>query len=106
VRRETLTGRSLRRLLALTLIGVGCRGSDERFSRAVPQVSHAAARFKEWLATRYHTPQDDLGQPMDLESGARQAQFGFLVGLEIADADERPAWKRGDFFERTFAEIR
>jgi Zn-dependent M28 family amino/carboxypeptidase len=66
----------------------------------------AAARFKEWLATRYHTPQDDLGQPMDLESGARQAQFGFLVGLEIADADERPAWKRGDFFERTFAEIR
>ncbi len=62
----------------------------------------AAARFKEWFATRYHSPQDDLGQPMDFESGARQAQFGFLVGLEIANADERPAWKKGDFFERTF----
>jgi hypothetical protein len=61
-----------------------------------------AARFKEWLATRYHLPQDDLGQPMDLESGAREAQFAFLVGLEIADARERPVWKPGDFFGRTF----
>ena len=66
----------------------------------------APARFKEWLATRYHTPQDDLGQPMDLESGARHAQLGFLVGLEIANADERPAWKKGDFFERTFGRER
>jgi hypothetical protein len=62
----------------------------------------APARFKEWFATRYHTPQDDLGQPMDFESGARQAQLVFLVGVEIANADERPAWKKGDFFERTF----
>ena len=62
----------------------------------------APARFKEWFATRYHTPQDDVGQPMDLESGARSAQFEFLVGLEIANTAERPAWKKGDFFERTF----
>jgi Zn-dependent M28 family amino/carboxypeptidase len=62
----------------------------------------AAARFKNWLATRYHLPQDDVGQPMDLEAGARQAQLEFLVGLEIANADERPAWKAGDFFGRTF----
>jgi hypothetical protein len=40
---------------------------------------------------------------MDLESGARNAQLEFLVGLEIANAQERPAWKKGDFFERTFA---
>jgi hypothetical protein len=62
----------------------------------------AAARFREWLATRYHTPQDDLDQPMDLEAGARHAQLAFLVGLEVADEDQRPAWKAGDFFQRTF----
>jgi hypothetical protein len=66
----------------------------------------APARFKEWLATRYHTPQDDLDQPMDLESGARNAQLEFLVGLEIANADQRPAWKEGDFFGRTFGRKR
>ncbi len=66
----------------------------------------APARFKKWLATRYHTPQDDMDQPMDLEAGARNAQLEFLVGLEIANADERPAWKKGDFFERTFGRMR
>jgi Zn-dependent M28 family amino/carboxypeptidase len=66
----------------------------------------APARFKEWLATRYHLPQDDVDQPMDLESGARNAQLEFLVGLEIANAAERPAWKEGDFFERTFGRTR
>jgi Zn-dependent M28 family amino/carboxypeptidase len=66
----------------------------------------APARFKEWLATRYHTPQDDVDQPMDLEAGARNAQLEFLVGLEIANADQRPAWKEGDFFQRTFGRQR
>ncbi len=62
----------------------------------------APAIFREWGRTRYHTPQDDLGQPMDLSAGARHAQLNFLVGLEIANADERPAWKPGDFFGRMF----
>jgi hypothetical protein len=47
-----------------------------------------------------------VDQPMDLESGARNAQLEFLVGLEIANADERPAWKEGDFFGRTFGRKR
>jgi Zn-dependent M28 family amino/carboxypeptidase len=62
----------------------------------------AAARFQEYLAKRYHLPQDDLEQPIDLESGARHAQMNFLVGLEVANTDQRPAWKAGDFFARTF----
>ncbi len=66
----------------------------------------APARFREWFATRYHTPQDDVDQPMDLASGARSAQLEFLIGLVIANAAERPAWKAGDFFERTFGRSR
>jgi hypothetical protein len=63
----------------------------------------APARFREWLATRYHTPQDDLSQPMDLQAGSRHAQVAFLVGLEVANADERPVWKPGDFFGTMFS---
>jgi len=66
----------------------------------------APARFREWLATRYHTPQDDLGQPMVIEGGARQAQLNLLVGLAVANADERPAWKAGDFFGERFGRRR
>lgn len=29
-------------------------------------------------------------------------QFNLLVGLEVANADERPAWKAGDFFGEMF----
>jgi Peptidase family M28/PA domain len=63
----------------------------------------ASARFREWLATRYHTPQDDLSQPMDLQAGSRHAQVAFLVGLEVANADEKPVWKPGDFFGTMFS---
>ena len=62
----------------------------------------AAARFGQWMRTRYHTPQDDLGQPMDFEAGARHAQLAFLTGLGIANADARPVWKPGDFFGTMF----
>jgi hypothetical protein len=66
----------------------------------------AAARFREWGRTRYHTPQDDLGQPMDLEAGSRHAQLNFLVGLDVANSEEAPAWKPGDFFGKTFGQAR
>lgn len=62
----------------------------------------AADRFRKWLATRYHLPQDDLEQPLNLEAGARHAQLNFLAGLEVANAEQRPAWKAGDFFGKTF----
>ena len=87
-----MTRGSLHRLLALMLIGLVRSDQYSFVRRGVPSLFpfmglrsdsgvDAAARFKEWLATRYHTPQDDLGQPMDFDSGARQAQFGFLVGV-------------------------
>jgi hypothetical protein len=66
----------------------------------------AAARFREWGQTRYHTPQDDLDQPIDFKAGARHAQLAFLVGLEVANAENRPAWKPGDFFGRMFGRSR
>jgi hypothetical protein len=63
----------------------------------------APGRLREWLSTRYHTPQDDLGQPLDFKAGARHAQLNVLVGLDVANADTRPRWKAGDFFGTTFS---
>jgi hypothetical protein len=62
----------------------------------------AAGRFQEWLAKRYHTPQDDLGQPLDFEAGARHVQLNVAVGRSVADADAKPEWKPGDFFGTKF----
>ena len=71
--------------------------------RSSPGVD-APARFREWLSTRYHTPQDDLTQPMDFAAGARHTELNVIIGREIANAETRPAWKPGDFFERTFGQ--
>lgn len=51
---------------------------------------------------RYHRPSDDMTQPMDMEAAARFARAYFLIGQEIAAADERPRWNPGDFFGERF----
>jgi hypothetical protein len=60
------------------------------------------ALFQQWLTTWYHRPSDDLGRPRDLEAGAAHANLALLVALDVANAEERPAWKPGDFFGERF----
>jgi hypothetical protein len=55
-----------------------------------------------WIKTIYHTPKDEMGQPIDYSVGVQVANFDFGIGLEVANADARPAWKPGDFFGDTF----
>ncbi len=58
--------------------------------------------LKKWLVTRYHTPLDNMDQPMDLDSAAKGAVLNFLVGYQVAQHDEAPTWNKGDFFGTTF----
>jgi hypothetical protein len=58
--------------------------------------------IKEWMRTRYHTPQDDLQQPIDWSATLPLAEFDFRLGLAVANSETRPEWKPDDFFGRTF----
>jgi Zn-dependent M28 family amino/carboxypeptidase len=58
--------------------------------------------LRKWLTTRYHTPADNMDQPIDYESGAKGAQLNFLIGYRIAEQAARPEWNAGDFFGKTF----
>jgi hypothetical protein len=60
------------------------------------------ALVKKWLVTRYHTPLDNIDQPLDYESGAKAARVNFLVGYELAQSDHSPQWNRGNFFGSRF----
>jgi hypothetical protein len=62
-----------------------------------------AAFLAEWLRTRYHTPRDDIQQPLDFASAAAAGQLLFLIGQDVAAAAERPAWNEDSFFGKTFA---
>lgn len=62
-----------------------------------------AHRFwKWWCANRYHTPFDDMRQPMDLTATMEYLKPMVLVGWDIANAPQRPIWNAGDFFGETF----
>src|SRR5579872_15487 len=58
--------------------------------------------LKKWLVTRYHTPLDNMDQPIDFDSMAKGAVMNFLVGYRVAQHDGEPAWNKGDFFGTTF----
>ena len=70
--------------------------------KAVDPKVNALELEKKWAVTRYHTPADNMEQPMDLDSAAKMSLVNFLVGYEIAQRDAPPAWNKGDFFGTTF----
>ena len=57
---------------------------------------------QQWRAATYHQPQDDLRGVFDWPAGVKYAQLNFLVGYQVAQADTRPTWNKGDFFGRRF----
>jgi Zn-dependent M28 family amino/carboxypeptidase len=60
-------------------------------------------QWQDFLAHRYHRVNDDLSQPIDWESGARYARLNYLISRQLADADQRPLWYKGDYFGDLFA---
>jgi Zn-dependent M28 family amino/carboxypeptidase len=63
---------------------------------------NGAQVMSQWLVTIYHSPKDDLSQPIVWESGARYARAVYEVGRLVANAPDRPQWTPGDFFGTTF----
>ena len=60
-------------------------------------------RFRDFLATHYHKPSDQLDLPIDWEAGAKFARLNYLIAREIADAPQAPRWYGDSFFGTTLA---
>ena len=58
--------------------------------------------IKKWGVTRYHTPLDNMEQPIDFDAAAKGAVMNFLVGYQVAQHDRVPSWNKRDFFGTTF----
>ena len=54
--------------------------------------SESERRYREWYATRYHLPQDDLTTPIDWEAAGKFNRFFYALTETVADAEARPAW--------------
>ena len=73
-------------------IGAGYHAADSKIDAQKLQLA--------WIGTLYHTPQDDLSQPIDFSVGAMVAKVALKAGEMVANRDARPRWKPGDFFAR------
>jgi Zn-dependent M28 family amino/carboxypeptidase len=51
--------------------------------------------YRQWYRTGYHTPQDDLRQPIDWKAAADFNRFFVALVGRVADKDKAPAWKDG-----------
>lgn len=60
---------------------------------------------KKWNVTRYHTPLDNMEQPLEFLSAARASGFNFLLGVAIANQEQAPDWNQNDFFGTRFGPI-
>lgn len=114
--RSTL-GETVARATATVGVGVGkdpmpeqgffVRSDHYRFvQQGVPSVflwpgmaGVGGAAFNRFLAERYHRPSDEVSNPeIKWDQGVRFIDANYAIAREIADADQRPAWKKGDFF--------
>ena len=56
--------------------------------------------FKDWLTNHYHAPSDDVSQPIQLSSAALYEEIMRKLLVSVANADDRPQWKKDSFFRR------
>jgi Zn-dependent M28 family amino/carboxypeptidase len=56
------------------------------------------AAWADFFAHHYHQPSDEVSLPIDWAQGVRFVGVNYAIAREIADADERPRWNKGDFF--------
>jgi Zn-dependent M28 family amino/carboxypeptidase len=54
----------------------------------------------DWNHHRYHSPQDNLTQPVDREAASRFDAYLEALIRRVADARDRPRWLETSFFRR------
>lgn len=54
---------------------------------------------EKWEGLHYHQPSDELRDDWDLSGAVEDVQLYFQLAFAVANADEMPAWNKGDEFE-------
>ena len=61
------------------------------------------AVWKHFMANIYHSPADDLSQPISWRALAKYSILNYRIARALADAPDRPRWFTGDYFGNRFA---
>jgi hypothetical protein len=61
-----------------------------------------AAAILDFLEKHYHQPSDQVTLPIDWSQAVRFVGINYAIARDIADADARPTWNKGDYFGTLF----
>ena len=61
------------------------------------------AVWTQFMAKVYHSPADDLSQPISWRALARYGMLNYGIARALADAPDRPRWYANDYFGDRFA---
>ena len=61
---------------------------------------YGAKMWEDYNTNRYHHPSDEFQSDWDFTALQQAAEYGFLLGREIANQDKLPDWRAGDQFHR------
>ncbi len=86
--------------IALARGGVPTVLLNEGFAVRHRRPEEALAHAVVWGQTRYHTPFDDLSQPINWEAAAQHAEVVLAVVRELANQETPPAWRATSPFGR------
>jgi hypothetical protein len=56
--------------------------------------------WEEFNSKHYHQPSDEFQADWDFTAVQQAAEYGFVLGMEIANQDRLPNWRPGDQFHR------
>jgi Zn-dependent M28 family amino/carboxypeptidase len=56
--------------------------------------------YEEYNSKHYHQPSDEFQEDWDFTALQQAAEFGFLLGRDIANQDKLPDWRPGEQFHR------
>ncbi len=56
--------------------------------------------FASYVARNYHQPSDEYREDWDFSGIEEMARFGMEIGLQVANQDAMPTWRKGDEFRR------
>jgi Zn-dependent M28 family amino/carboxypeptidase len=58
------------------------------------------AAYEEYNSKHYHQPSDEFQADWDFTALAQAAEFGYLLGVEVANQAKLPDWRPGEAFRR------
>jgi Zn-dependent M28 family amino/carboxypeptidase len=85
---------------SLSKAGVPAFSIEHATEFAGKPAGFGAQAYQEYNSKHYHQPSDEFQESWDFTALQQAAEYGFLLGKDIANQDRLPDWKAGQPFHR------